>query len=97
MAFVDQEKVFDKVNRNLFWQILKRYGISEHLITLCQSLCTKCTSVIRTKNGISNPFDITLGVRQGCVLSPSLLLAYIDSITKAANVTIDNGNEIHDC
>jgi hypothetical protein len=35
MAFVDQEKAFDRVDRNLLWQILKRYWISDHLITLC--------------------------------------------------------------
>jgi len=44
MAFLDLEKVFDRVNRNQLWQICNRRGILYHLIEVIISLY-KITSV----------------------------------------------------
>jgi hypothetical protein len=33
MAFVDQENAFDRIDQTLLWQLLKRYRISDQLIT----------------------------------------------------------------
>jgi hypothetical protein len=49
MAFVDQEKAFDTVKRNLLWRILKQYGISDNQITLLQSLYRKCYQCYQKK------------------------------------------------
>ena len=38
VAFIDQEKAFDRVDRNKLWKVLSRYGVPEHLVNL---VCTK--------------------------------------------------------
>ena len=35
LAFVDQEKAFDRVDRNKLWEILKQYVVSTHLTKMC--------------------------------------------------------------
>ena len=51
-------------------------------------------STIRTSEGLTDWFDITSGVRQGCVLSPLLFITYMDSITKEANLESEALNEL---
>ena len=94
VTFVDQEKAFDRVDRNVIWHTLATYGVNNHLIKICQSLYVNCESVIRTNRGTSKPFKVTSGVRQGCVLSPLLFITYIDSITKKAKLQNENTNEL---
>ena len=70
-AFIDQEKAFDRVDRNKMWKILSRYGVPEHLVNLCKSLYTNSQCTVRTNAGHSEMFQVRSGVGQGCVLSPS--------------------------
>ena len=43
-------------------------------------------SAVGTSGGLTDWFDITSGVRQGCVLSPLLFIRYMDRITKEVNL-----------
>ena len=49
---------------------------------------------VRTSGGLTNYFDITSGVRQGCALSPLLFIIYTDRITKEANSEPEALNEL---
>ena len=94
VTFVDQEKAFDRVDRNVLWHTLAMYWVNNHLIKVCRSLYVNCESVIQTNKGTSQWFKVTSGVRQGCVLSPLLFITYIDSITKKAKLQNENTNEL---
>lgn len=86
VAFVDQEKAFDRVDRDKLWQILLDYGVDDHLVRLCRSLYTNSQCAVRTNIGVSERFLVRSGVRQGCVLSPLLFITYVDQIYKQANI-----------
>jgi len=53
-AFVDLEKVYDRVPRELIWWALRRQGVNEYLIQVVQTLYRDSTSVVRitTRKGI---------------------------------------------
>ena len=51
-------------------------------------------SAVRTSGGLTDWFDITSGVRQGCVLSPLLLIIYMDRITKEASLEPEALNKL---
>ena len=51
-------------------------------------------TAVRTSGGLTDWFDITSGVRQGCVLSPLLFIIYMDRITKEANLEPESLNEL---
>ena len=85
VTFVDQEKAFDRVDREMLWKTLSYYGVNNHLIGACKSLYNDCRSVVRTNKGMSTQFLVTPEVRQGCILSPLLFTTYID-MNKRTNV-----------
>ena len=85
LAFIDQEKAFDRVDRIILWESMGKKGISNHLINICKSLYTSSTCCVRTRTGLSRTFLVNSGVRQGCVLSPLLFITYMDNICKETN------------
>ena len=54
------------------WKILKEMGIPDHLTYLLRNLYVGQEATVRTGHGTTEWFQITKGVRQGCILSPCL-------------------------
>ena len=77
MCFIDTEKAFDTLNRDLIWKALKDKEVSEGLIGAISSLYKRTTNQIRTEK-----FVTTRGVRQGSCLSPLLFIVAFDEIAR---------------
>ena len=81
-CFIDYAKVFDCVNHNRLWEILKEVGIPDHLTCVLRNLCAGQKATVRTGHGITDWFQIRKGVRKGCILSLCLLNFYAEYICK---------------
>ncbi|KAL9952861.1 hypothetical protein ACROYT_G040182 [Oculina patagonica] len=81
-TFVDYEKAFDSVDREVLWKLLRHYGIPEKYITLIQKTYEECTCRVIHNGVLSELFEMLTGVRQGCLLSPFLFLLVIDWIMR---------------
>ena len=69
-CFIDYAKVFDCVNHNTLWKILKEMGIPDHLTCLLRNLYAGQEATVRTGHGTTDWFQTGKKVRQGCILSP---------------------------
>ena len=69
-CFIDYAKVFDCVDHNQLWTILKEMGIPDHLTCLLRNLYAGQEATVRTGHGTTHCFQIGKGVCQGCILSP---------------------------
>ena len=76
--FIDYAKVFDSVDHNKLWKILKEMGIPDHLVCLLRKLHAGQEATVRTGHGTTDVFQIVKGVRQGCILSPCLFNFYAE-------------------
>ena len=83
-CFIDCTKAFDCVDHNKLWKILKGMGIPNHLTSLLRNLYADQEATVRTGHGTADWFQIRKGVRQGCILSPSLFNLYADCIMQNA-------------
>ena len=72
LCFINFVKVFDCVDHNRLWKILKEMGIPDNLTCLLRSLYASQEATVRTGLGTTDWFQIGKGVRQGCILSPWL-------------------------
>ena len=64
--------VYDCVDHNKLWKLLKEMGIPDHLPCLLRNLYAGQEATVRTGHGTTDWFQIGKGVRQGCILSPCL-------------------------
>ena len=71
-AYVNLCKAFDAVNLEAIWKILGLCGVPSKLINLMSELYSGTESAVRCGDTISDLFPVVPGVRQGCVLAPTL-------------------------
>ncbi|XP_017668058.1 PREDICTED: uncharacterized protein LOC108496141, partial [Lepidothrix coronata] len=76
VTFVDLTKAFDTVSRKGLWQILEGLGCPPKFLKMIISLHEDQHGQVRYGNALSEPFLITNGVKQGCVLAPTLFTVF---------------------
>ena len=79
-VFIDFKKAFDIVWHAALWATMKNYNISTNLIQVIQNLYDKATSSVLFKSSIRDWFRTTVGVRRGCLLSPTLFNIFLERI-----------------
>ena len=84
MIFVDFSKAFDTVNQSTLWKILRRLGCPDQFTNLISSLHSGMKASVNLKGDLSEPFEITNGVKQGCVLAPTLFSIYLTMVMNHA-------------
>ena len=78
--FVDFKKAFDRVWHAALWATMSRYNITADIIRVVQSLYEKATSAVLINGTLGDWFSTTIGVRQGCILSPTLFNILLEEI-----------------
>ena len=79
ILFIDLVKAFDRVPRELLWNILRKFGVPEKLVCLLEALHHN-VEVKFSVCGITRTIICTIGVKQGDILGPILFLFYIAAI-----------------
>ena len=79
-VFEDFKKAFDRVLHAVLWTIMKKYNISTNLIQVIRNLYNKASSAVLFNSSIEDWFQTTVGVRQGCLISPTLFNIFLERI-----------------
>ena len=79
-------KVFDCVDHNKLWKILKEIGIPEYITCLLRNLYAGQVARARTEHGTMDWFKIGKAGHQGCILSPCLFNLYAEYIMQNASL-----------
>ena len=72
MTFVDLTKAFDTVSREGLWKIMDKFGCPPVFIEMVKQFHESMLAMILDDGTTSDPFTVTNGVKQGCVLAPTL-------------------------
>ena len=79
VCFIDLRKAYDSVHRDSLWRILQySYHLPKKLLAIIRALHEDSNAVVRAYGKTSDRFPVTSGVRQGCVLAPTLFNFYFD-------------------
>ena len=79
-VFIDFKKAFDRVWHTALWTIMRQYNIGNNLIHVIQRLYEGATSAVFINGNIGECFHTTVGVRQGCILYPTLFNIFVERI-----------------
>jgi hypothetical protein len=82
MVFIDLEKAYDKIPRNLMWWALDKHKVPTKYVTLIKDMYDKVVTSVRTTDGDTNVFPINIGLHQGSALSPYIFALVIDDVTR---------------
>ena len=85
-CFIDYTKVFECVDHNKLWKILKEMGIPDHLTCLLRNMYAGQEATFRTAHGTRDWFQTGKRVHQGCILSSCLFTLYAEYIMRNARL-----------
>ena len=80
--FVDLEKAFDLMQREVLCFNVRLKGVQEYLVNEAMSLYKGCETAVSVDGELSSSFSVKVGVHQGSVLSPILLIMVMDVLTE---------------
>ena len=83
-VFIDFKKAFDRVWHAALWATMRKYNISANLVRTIEQLYDKATSAVQMNGSTGEWFRTTVGVRQGCLLSPTLFNIFLERIMSDA-------------
>jgi hypothetical protein len=82
MVFIDLEKAYDKVYRNVMWWALQEHKVSSKYITLIKDMYDNVVTSVWTSDGDTNDFLINIGLHQWSALIPYLFALVMDEVTR---------------
>ena len=82
LGFVDLEKAFDTVPREMVTATIRWMGVPEAEVRMVEGTYEKTTARVVVGEGSSEEFEVKIGLRQGSVLSTLLFIAVLDLISR---------------
>ncbi|GJS62496.1 retrovirus-related pol polyprotein LINE-1 [Tanacetum coccineum] len=82
LAFLDLEKAYDSVPRELIWKTLVDKGTSRRYIKVIKDMYDGAKTRVRTSIGNTEFFPIEVGLHQGSAISPYLFALILDELSR---------------
>ena len=94
MAFFDLSKAFDSISRTALWKILLKFGCPQKFVSILQLLHDEMQAVILNNDDMTEPVHIRTGVKQGCVIAPTLFSIFLTAMLHLTTENIPNGIQL---
>ena len=95
VCFMDLEKAYDKVSRSKLWEVLEEYDINGKLLKGIKYFYRNSRACVRVNRNVSDYFNVDVGLRQGCVMSPWLFNVFMDSVIRRMD-RVGKGAEVRE-
>ena len=82
VVFVDLEKEYDRVQRKVVWDVLRKKEVGKTYVRIVKDMYEGSSTKIKTRSGVSESFEVKVGVHQGSALSPYLFILVLDELLR---------------
>ena len=93
-AFADLEKAFDRVPKGVVRWAMRKLNVDESLTETIMVMYEFSNSAVRVNNTIGDNFNVKVGVQQGSVLSPLLLIMVLEARMKDLYLHLVNNRAV---
>ena len=80
-GFVELEKAYDKMQREEVWYCMRKSGLAEKYVSIVQDMYDDSTTAVRCVVGVTEGFEVKVGLHQGSALSRCLFAMVMDRMT----------------
>ncbi|GJW09732.1 retrovirus-related pol polyprotein LINE-1 [Tanacetum coccineum] len=88
MAFLDLEKAYDSVPRELLWRTLRDKGTPRRYLRVIKDMYEGVKTRVRTTMGSTEFFQVEVGLHQGSAISPYLFTLILDELSRGIQESI---------
>ncbi|GJU65230.1 retrovirus-related pol polyprotein LINE-1 [Tanacetum coccineum] len=88
LAFIDLEKAYDSVPRELIWKTPRDKGTPMKYIKVIQDMYEGARTCVRTPTGNSKYFSVDVGLHHSPAISPYLFALIIDELSRGIQESI---------
>ncbi len=74
---MDLKKAYNRVDWLALWNVLQLYGVGGKLLSAMKSFYEEASTCVKISDETSEHFEIKVGLRQRCVMSPWLFNTYL--------------------
>ena len=82
MVFIDLEKAYDRIPRNVMWWALDKHKVPTKYVILIKNMYNNAVTSVRTNDGNTDYFPIKIGLHQGSALSLYLFALVTNEVTR---------------
>ena len=98
-CFIDFEKAFDSVYKDVMWATLQSYGIGKRLTEVLKNIGERSRMAVRVGQDMGEWFEMSVGTKQGDPISPNLFIITLervmDKINESRSGISVNGTQIN--
>ena len=92
VAFIDFSKAYDRINRHLLWSKLQLQGLNGHMLNILKAIYNDVCCCVRINGTNTDWFQVTYGLKQGCLLSPLLFNMYVNDLVHDLKSVVESIN-----
>ena len=90
IGFVDLEKAFDTVSREMVMATLRWLGMPEAEVRMVEATYEQTNGRVIIGTGMSEQFSVSVGLRQGSALSPLLFIVVMELISRKVSICFED-------
>ena len=79
-VFIDFKEAFERVWHKALWAAMRKYNINANIVRVIDNLYDKAQCAVLFNGSTGEWFRTTVGVRQGCLLSPTIFNIFLERI-----------------
>ena len=79
-CFIDFEKAFDSVYKDVMWATLQSYGIGKRLTEILKDIGERSRMAVRIGQDMGEWFEMSVGTKQGDPISPNLFITSLERV-----------------
>ena len=93
-CFVDFRKAFDCIPGQKLFDKLRKEGVQGRFLYVLISMYSNDKSAVKIDNKLTEAFTCFVGVKQGCMMSPTLFNFYLSDLPKFLDLSAGTGAQI---